>query len=156
MATKTELSTDTAQELLEYEPDELVRLLGVRQAAIEKDPSIQGSFDPDVQQEDYAWADVVTVGKRIWNTLHIQAYNFVCGDDEESKEWRERIIGALGVSVAAGVVALSNALISIGIAAALAGVLAALLIKHFFIPAAKDGYETACKLWKEELPQSSE
>jgi hypothetical protein len=142
--------------LLKYEPDELVRLLGVRQAAIEKDPSIQGAFEPDVRREDYDWADVVAVGKRIWDTLHIQAYNLVCGADEKGKEWRERIIGAFGVSVAAAVVALTNALISIGIAAALAGVLAALIIKHFFLPAARDGYKTACKIWKEDLPQSSD
>lgn len=156
MVTQTELSTDAAEKLLKYEPDELVRLLGVRQAAIEKDPGIQGSFEPDVRREDYDWADVVAVGRRIWDRLHIQAYSLVCGTDEASKEWRERIIGALGVGVAGAVVVLTNALVSIGIAAALAGVLAALIIKHFFIPAARDGYQTACKLWKEELPQSGE
>jgi len=135
----------------------LVRILGVRQAAIEKDPGIQGAFEPDVRREDYDWADVVAVGRRIWDRLHIQAYALVCGTDEESKQWRERIIGAFGIGgVAAAVVILTNALVSIGIAAALAGVLAALIIKHFFIPAARDGYETACKLWEEELPQSSE
>ena len=48
------------------------------------------------------------------------------------------------------------ALVSIGIAAALAGVLAAPIIKRFVLPAAEVGYKTACELWEKEVPQISE
>ena len=76
------------------------------------------------------------------------------GNRDRDREDRNKIATVLGISAEAAVIALTGVLIgTFGIAAALAGVLAALIIKRYAVPGAKEGRAAMCELGKENLPK---
>jgi hypothetical protein len=151
-------TVEAAEELLELDEEELELLLGTRMKAIEENPEIQGFFQPSVSYaESFGSKEaVVRVARKMVDRLHMQAYLFVCGTDPEDEQARTDILDALKISSGAAVAALATALISgLGVAAALAGVVAALIIKRFVQPTIKEGYNAMCKEWKVQIPDMS-
>jgi hypothetical protein len=153
------LTKEAGDELFELDEEELEFLLGVRVKAIEEDPQIQGFFQPDVSYAD-RFGDknsLRRIGKRMVDKLHMQAYTFVCGTDPDDEQSRQEILDALKISSGAAVAALAAVLVSgLGLAAAVAGVVAALIIKKFIKPTLDAGYEAMCTEWKKYLPESGE
>jgi len=153
------LTKEAGDELLELDEEELEFLLGVRVKAIEEDPQIQGFFQPNVSYADrFGPRDSLgRIGKRMVDKLHMQAYTFVCGADPEDEKSRQDILNAFKISSGAAVAALAATLVSgLGLAAAVAGVVAALIIKKFIKPTLGAGYEAMCTEWKKHLPEGSE
>jgi len=154
MATQNQLSRAAAKELLSRSPDQLYELLGVRAKATEDDLSKQGFLDPAVAYSEHMGPkeDLEKIGRRMFHKLQTQAYGLVCGKDPEDESDRNKIVTALGIGTEAAVIALTSVLIgTFGLAAALAGVLAALIIKRFAEPTLKEGQAAMCELWKENL-----
>jgi hypothetical protein len=97
--------------------------------------------------------DLQNIGRSMFNKLQMQAYGLVCDKELEDKEDRNKIVVALGIGTEAAVIALTSVLIgTFGLAAALAGVVAALIIKRFAEPTLKEGQDAMCEMWKEYLP----
>src|SRR6266536_6446312 len=113
MTTKSELSESKAQELIAKNETQLHELLGMTMKTVQEDLQKQGSFDPGVTYSDHLGPreNLQLIGRRVFNKVHVQAYNLVCGSDPEDKEDRDRIIGALGLSASAVVVAITGVLI---------------------------------------------
>lgn len=157
MATQSKLSKTAAKKLLASEPDQLYEMLGVRIKASQRDLSLQGEYDPSVVYSKHMgpMEDLQRIGRRMFNKLQIQAYKLVCGADPEDEADRNKIIDALGVSGEAAVVVLSSVLVgTFGLAAAFAGVVAALIIRRFAMPTLKEGHAAMCEVWKEHLPNN--
>jgi hypothetical protein len=155
MDIRNEFSEAQAQELLSRDTDQLYELLGMRIKAVEEDLEKQGTFVPQVEYSAHMGPaeDLSKIGRRMLNKVHVQTYGLVCGTDPEDDEDRKKILDALGISVDAAVVVLAGVLVStFGLAAAFAGVLAALIIKRFAVPALGEGHAGICELWAEYLP----
>jgi hypothetical protein len=153
MATK--LSKQAATELLSHDRDQLYMMLGMRSLAIQADHRKQASYQPVVVYSTHMGPkdDLIEIGQRMFNKLQRQTYGLVCGNKKEDKEDRDKILVGLGISAEAAVIALTSVLIgSFGLAAAFAGVVAALIIKRFAEPTLEEGRQAMCALWKENLP----
>jgi hypothetical protein len=152
------LSAEIGKELLELDEEELEYLLGERVKAIEEDMQIQGNFQPIVSySKSFGPKDALpAIGRRMVYKLRVQAYDLLCGTDPEDVQWRKDILDATKISSGAAVASLAAMFVSgLGIAAALAGVLAALIIKKFVQPTFKAGHEAMCEEWKKSLPEST-
>ena len=138
--------------LLQSDPDQLYAELGLRQLAIQADPTQAGMIEPTATFDaDFAGPmDVMKeMGQKFFARFSKDAYGLVCGADQENAEQRKSILDALGGGTAAFAAALSAAFVSwFGWAPAIAAVVAALVIRLFF----KTGYGAMCDVWKEHLP----
>ena len=140
MAVNSVLSEAQAADLLSMSPDQLYELLGM--GAQSAGTELLGPKD-----------SIKGIGKRMFGELHGQAYHLVCGSDAEDEADRNQFLGALGMGVEGAVVVLAGVLVSrLGLAAAMAGVLAALIVKRFAMPTLKEGYAAMCEVWREHLP----
>lgn len=141
--------------LLESDPEQLFEELGIRATAVGKDPALAGSFDPTVTYDAALLGpmdDLRHFGKKFFERWSAQSYNLVCGGGLEDQNERKRLLDAFGLgrdSVAAFLAALL--VVHLGLAPALAAVVAALVLRLFFRP----GYEAMCAVWKEKLPPLS-
>ena len=139
--------------LLDAEDDQLYEQLGIRARALAIDPGTAGSFDPSVTYDEARMGlkdDVKEFGKRLFRRWNKEAHNLVCGSKEGDQKDREDLLKAFGVSesvVAATVAALLVS--SLGVAPAIAAVVAALAVRKFFRP----GYEEFCAVWGEHLAE---
>jgi hypothetical protein len=150
----TGLSEAEASSLLQRDEDQLYEMLGIRLAATRENTALQGQYNLDVEYGAHMGPaeDLRKIGKRMVKTLNRQAYGLVCGNDPEDTADRNKILSALNLSVDAAVIALTTVLVgTFGLAAALAGTVAALIVKRFAVEAIDDGHETMCELWKEKL-----
>lgn len=111
-----------------------------------------GHFDvqPDQTLESQGiMEDFAGFGRRYFQRLNLQAYALVCGSDAENSEQRQELIHAFGIGRDAVAPALAAMLVGyLGLAPAIAAVVAALMIRLFFQP----GYEAMCDTWKTKLP----
>ena len=144
-------SEQTMNRLLLATEDQLYEQLGIRAKAIAENPAIAGSFDPDVTYDGAAMGpldDVREFGRRLFRRWNREAYKLICSSEDTGD--RKKMLDAFGVGPAAVAATISGLLVAhLGLAPALAGILAALAIKHFFRPA----YEEFCGLWLEKLPK---
>ena len=155
MEAQIELSKTAAKDLLKKDEDQLYELLGLRQLKIEEDLTVQGDFELSVTYAEHMgpMENIQKIGRRVFNKLNFQAYGLVCGTDPDDEEDRNKIVGAIGFGTEAAVIALSGILVSsFGIAAAIAGVIAAIIIKRFAEPALNEGIAAICEIWKDDLP----
>jgi hypothetical protein len=143
------------EKLLERDERNLYAELGMRLEAIKQDPSISGNFDLDAQgYEAFGVPKVIRdFGQQFFERMSVQAYALVCGSNAEHSQEREKLISAFGIGKEAVAPALAALMVSsLGLAPALAAVLAALVIKLFFKP----GHAAMCEVWKARLPQAKE
>lgn len=141
------------KKLLKSDEEQLYETLGIVAKAIENDPSKSGSFEPRVTY-DFAHMglkeDVMEMGQKLFNRWIVEAYKLACGSDRQGRKDREALMEAFGfndeVMIAAALAALF--VTNLGLAPALAAVMAVLVLKRFFRPA----HEEFCIVWKKNLP----
>lgn len=144
----------TIEKLLKAEDSQLYEQLGMRAKAIADDPTKAGLFEPHVVYDQAQMGlkeDVLELGQRLFQRWNREAHNLVCGAEVQDQQDRSSLLGAFGIDEVAVAAALSALLVTnLGIAPALAAVVAVLLVKHFFRP----GYEEFCQVWKKSLGSS--
>ena len=138
--------------LLQNDEDQLYLELGKRLSAIKQDPSLSGSFTPDLPSDVEALGpvdDLKEIARRFFARFNAQAYQLVCGAEAENSEEREQVLNAFGIGQDAVAAAIVGLLVSqLALAPAVAAVVAALIVRLFFRPA----YESMCEVWSEKQP----
>jgi hypothetical protein len=135
----------------EYDEKALIEEVGLRSAAIRNAPVVAGEINPDVTYDAEHLGpmdDIKELSTRIFRRVERELHSIVCGSASEDKKDRDSILKATGL----GDVALGAAIYSVltgplGMAPAIATVLAALLIKRIFVPSG----EEVCKFWGEKI-----
>jgi hypothetical protein len=150
----TELSQQAQpaiEKLLKADEDQLYEQLGMRAKALAQDPALAGYFEPEVTYEAAQMGlkeDVLNFGQQLFKRWNAEAFKLVCSAEVEDAQFRDQLLNAFGVSDAAVAAVLASLLITnLGIAPAIAGVVAALVIKRFFRPV----YDEFCVVWKKSL-----
>ncbi len=157
MNTQNVFSVQEAEELLSMDEVELNSLLELRINALHTDASLslQPTFEvPDVGLEVALppWIQN-TVDAMIATALR-QAHNVLCSEQPEFTDLRKSLIDALGLGGSAAVIAMAAFLTgTLGLAAAIATVLATIVIKKIGGPALQAGHRTLCKELEKMLPK---
>jgi hypothetical protein len=141
------------EKLLRADQEQLFEQLGMRAKAIAEDPTKGSSFEPQItydQAEMGPKEDVREFGRRLFGRWNVEVHRVICGSDPEDQKAREDLVNAFGISDVAVAAALSALLVTyLGLAPAIAAVVAALVSKRFFRPA----HEEFCQVWKKNLLQ---
>ncbi len=136
--------------LIEYDEESLIKQVAMRAEATKVDPAIAGSYDPTVTY-DFEHAgiadDLRDLGGRILRRWERELYGVVCGTSQEDAEDRANILSKIGADDAVLGAAVASVLIGLGVSAAVAAVLAALLLKRILKP----GGQEVCTYWSERL-----
>ncbi len=142
--------------LLEADENQLYEKLAMRSKAIARNITICSSFEPqgivsnDIQMGSRD--DLQDFGRRLFSRLNAEAFKLFCGSDPQDKKDRAELAGAFsikGTEVTVATVLSSLLVTHLGLAPAIAAVIAALVMKRFFHPA----YEEFCKFWEKNLPK---
>lgn len=151
MATDPTLAT-AVENLLESDENQLFEQLGIRMNAMRSDPAVAGTYDPAVSYDAAQMGvldDVRAFGKRVFGRWNREAWELVCGTAKEDGDDRQSLLAGLGVDKTTAAAALAALLVGqLGMAPALAAVVAALVVKRFFRPV----YDEFCSTWKGSLP----
>jgi hypothetical protein len=151
MSSLAQKAEPALEALLDYNEDRLFSELGMRLKAVQKDPANSSQFDlaPDKSIEALGLAeDIRAFGRKYFARVNAQVYSLVCGSDADETEERNKLMEAFGVGADAVGPALAALLVAqLGLAPAIAAVVAALAIRLFFKPA----HEAMCETWKEKL-----
>lgn len=122
--------------LLASDESQLYEELGIRAAAIERQPEIAGSFAPPVTYDAAAMGpldSVRDVGRRIFRLWEASAYGLACGTDASDKEDRQSLTDAFGGKSTTVAALMAALLVShFGMAPAIAAVIAAIVVRRFF------------------------
>jgi hypothetical protein len=139
--------------LIAYDEESLIKQVAMRAEAAKDDPSIAGSYEPKVTY-DFEHAgiagDLLDLGGRILRRWERELHGVVCGTSQEDAEDRANILSKIGADDAVLGAAVATVLIGLGVSAAVAAVLAALLLKRILKP----GGHEVCKFWSERLTTS--
>ena len=138
----------------DVDEETLYEELGIRAKAIQENPGLSSSFDPAATYDQSTMGildDVRNYGKRLFRRWSAEGYKLICGDDPEDEEDRKELADAFGLggNKAASVMA-AMLVAQLGLAPAIATVIAAILIKRFVL---NPVYEQFCATWKVHLPQ---
>ena len=156
MSDLAEMARPAVDELLQRNEDELYMELGARLQAMGRDPVLSSSFAPQIDTglESFgAMEDFKEFGKRFFERVNVHAYELVCGTDSTNAGERQKVVDAFGVGKEAVAATMAGLLVvQLGLAPAIAAVVAAIVISVFF----RSAHEAMCKVWKEHLPQSPE
>ncbi len=149
----TKQAETAVKKLLKSDEEQLYETLGIRVKAMEEDPSKGGYFEPQVTYRAAQMGlkeDIQKLGQKLFNRWNVETYKLVCGSDPESEKDREKLLKAFGTNDDVVIAASLSALLvtSLGMAPAIAAVIAVLLLKRFLHPA----HEEFCQVWKESLP----
>jgi ABC-type dipeptide/oligopeptide/nickel transport system ATPase component len=144
-----EILASEAEMLLELSEGELNQLLEMRVSAIQQDislsfqPSIEVAASPFEAVRMPAWVQK-TVDAMIKTALE-QTHNVICSDDPDYLPLRTQLVSTLGLGGTAAVLTFAGFLTTtLGVAAALATVVATIIIKKIGEPALKAGHQTMC------------
>ena len=151
--TKLEKKAKPAVEkLLRKDEDQLYKELGMREKKIAGDPYLMAPFDFDVTYDVAVMGpmdDLRKFGEQLFKRYQVEAHKLFCPKEEGDKEDIDNLKKILGIDDAAVAALIAVALVTnVGIAAALAAVVAALIVKRFLRPT----YEETCKAWAKYLP----
>ncbi len=139
------------EQLLKADEQQLYEQLGIRARAVAEDPAIGSSFRPEVTYDQAQMGlkeDVQEFGRRLFRRWQTEAFKLVCGKDPGDEQERTKLMEAFGLGEVAIASTLAALLVTyLGILPALAGVIAAVLIKRFSRP----GYEEFCNVWDKSL-----
>jgi hypothetical protein len=151
MADLDSLAQPAVEQLLKADEQQLYEQLGIRAKAVAGDPSIGSSFAPTVTYDQAQMGlkeDVQEFGQRLFGRWQTEAFKLVCGHDPGDEQDRQKVVNAFGLGEVAIASTLAALLVThLGIVPALAGVIAALVVKRFFRP----GYEEFCQVWDKRL-----
>ncbi len=131
--------------------DDLYQELGLRLKAMQQDVSLSSSFQPTIPhniQAQGAAEDLRKFGELFFQRVHGQAFELICGSQNQDNEQRQQVLDAFGVGRDAVGAAIAGILIAqLGLAPIIAPVVAALILRLVFKPA----YESMCGVWKEKV-----
>ena len=136
--------------LVDYDENSLIKQVALRAEAAKEDPTIAGSYDPVVTYdfEHAGLADeLLDLGGRILRRWERELHSVVCGTSQDDEKDRANILSKIGADDAVLGAAVATVLIGLGVSAAVAAVLAALLLKRILKPAGQE----VCKFWSERL-----
>lgn len=150
---------DLAQKLLELDEDTLKAQLGIYAQEISQDITARSA---SIEMLDESLAAIprgvvskgtdVSFGDRLFKRLNVKSYNLMCSnisDLVEQAETLKQLQDAYEQSAAKAASFLVPVLITnLGLAPAIAAIIAALIIKTISSATA----ETICEVWKEKLP----
>ncbi len=146
-----EMAEPAVKQLLVSDEGQLYEVLGIRAKALTQDVSKSASFEPDVVYdvaEMGALDDVRDFGRRLFKRWSQAAYDLVCGKETDNEEDRKKLRDAFGLgNVTVGAVLTGLLVSSLGLAPAIAAVVAAIVVKLFFHPA----YKEFCETWKKRV-----
>jgi hypothetical protein len=141
---------DSVQNLEALTDDDLYQVLTLRVRAIEAEPNRSGDFSLQTPKLMGVSEDLVNFGRKFFNRLQHNAYELLCGKDDDYKDLRNQVNEALSSSITAATGVIAAALVStIGLAPAIAAVIAAILLRLV----GKTTLQATCALWTEKLPQ---
>jgi hypothetical protein len=153
----TELSKQAEpaiEKLLKADEDQLYEQLGIRAQAMAQDVAKSASFEPEVTYDAAQMGlkeDLKDFGQRLFKRWNAEAFKLVCSTDAQDEQFRGQILNAFSVSDAAVAALLASLLVTnLGMAPAIAAVVATLIIKRFFRPV----YDEFCVTWKKSLADS--
>lgn len=138
----------------DYDDKALTKEIALRAASMSKSASIAGELNPAVSEDAEhlgTTEDLLELGTRIFRRVEREIHGMVCGGAAEDKGDRESILKATGSDVALGTALYAALTASLGLAPAVATVVAALLIKRIFAPAG----EEICKFWAERIAKQA-
>jgi hypothetical protein len=139
-----------ANDLAEYDESSLIEQLGIRAKLMERDPSIAGNFSPQVTYDAKFLGpldDVKALGLRILKRWNKELFSIACGSGKDDEADRTKILSALTLSEGAAIGAMIPILTGLGLAPALAAILAAIIVKRFLGTA----IDTVCEAWKRQV-----
>lgn len=139
-----------ADDLAGYDEDALIELLGVRAKSIESNPAIAGQFAPEAKYDGKVMGPLDSIralGLRILKEWNKQLFGIVCGGAADGAADRTKILNALSLGEGAAIAAIIPVLTALGLAPALAAVVAAIVVKRFLGTA----IDTICEAWKEQI-----
>lgn len=152
--TKLEKKAQPAvQKLLRKDEDQLYKELGMRQKVIAKDPYLMAGFDFDAPYDVTVMGpmdELRKFGEQLFKRYQVEAHKIFCPKEEGDKEDIDNLKKAIGIDDAAVAAFITAAIVAsgVGIAPALAAVVAVLIVKRFLRPT----YEETCKAWAKYLP----
>lgn len=139
------------QLLLELDEAQLYAELGLRAQSLSVEPSEAGSYMTTFQAPQDAGDYFKDLGFRIYRRLSKGAFDLVCSD--EGAEVRENLSKALKIDSASVLSILTPFLIAnFGIAPAVAGVVAVIILKFVFTPVIDEIKTDLCLTWQKRLP----
>ncbi|HSO70858.1 MAG TPA: hypothetical protein VLQ67_14640 [Arachnia sp.] len=142
-----------AEKLQQSSESQLLEELGARARAVQSDPALGAHYDLELAPDDtvMGWReDALELGRQLFSRWEREAYNLLCGAADDDTADRKKLGEAFGVSDVIVAASISTALAaSFGLAAPVAAVIAAILVKRFFRP----GYEEFCRFWGKTLDQ---
>lgn len=153
MSDLTKQAESSIAKLMQSDEDQLYEELGMRAKGLAQDPSKAGFFAPQITYNMKAMGpmdEIRKFGRRLFNRWLVEAYKLLCGSELANKEDRQELVKAVAAdSTTFGAVVSALLISQLGLAPAIAAVVAALLVKRFFNPA----YEEFCKMLGENLPK---
>jgi hypothetical protein len=142
-----------AQSLNSRDEAALEVLIGLRQKAIERDPSLKDNVEFEPKYDGTTMGpleEVKKLGLRILKKWNKELHEVVCGKGTKDKKDRAAVLESLNLGEAAVIGAVASALLSLGVVAALAAALAPLIVKRFIWPAKDE----LCAAWAEAIKAS--
>jgi hypothetical protein len=137
----------TAAEKLQHSSEsQLFEELGLRERAVVQDPALASQFDLQPAEEVVMGIreEAAAFGRQLFARWEKEAYQLLCGKASTDSTDRKKLADAFGMSDVVVSASIATALVgSFGLAAPVAAVIAAILIKRFFRP----GYEEFCRFW---------
>lgn len=142
-----------AEKLQQSSEAELFAELGIRDRAVAQDASLASHYDLKPASEEAVMGlreDAAEFGRQLFARWEKEAYQLLCGGASGDTEDRKKLADAFGVSEVLVSASIASALVgSFNLAAPIAAVIAALVVKRFFRP----GYEEFCRFWGKKLDQ---
>ena len=136
---------NAAEALLSKDEEALLLEIGLREKAIQVDPTCGGEPYLRVQYDSTHMGlidDAKSLGRRIMMRWNKELYGVVCGknagggaEKAEDKKMRDDLLKALNLGDAAVIAAVATGLITLGAPAAIAAPVAPFLVKKFIMPA---------------------
>ena len=126
--------------------NDLFAELGARAEALSQDPEAKAAGLS--AQAEGVGDTIAALGRRVYGRIERELYALLCGTDEDDSEDREKLKASIGLGTDVVVAGIVTVLVSgLGLAPAIASVVAALLIRRVFKP----GYKETCEFWGERL-----
>ncbi len=149
--TLTAAATPALTSLLDSDENQLFEQLGITVQSFGEDPSLAGEFAPAVTFDATLMGPldgVRRLGERIFRRWEVEAHALVCGGGDDERADRKAIGDAFGLGGTAVAATMAGVLVtSVGLAPAVAAIIAAIIVKRFLQP----GLEAFCQVWQERL-----
>jgi len=144
--TKEDDTVAAAQTLQDRNVDDLLMLLARREEAIEADPSLADdpTLDVDYKSSGMPAETLRAMGRKIMLRWNRALFDLVCKSSDDAD--RKKLVDAFGLGETALIGAVASLLLTIT-NPAIAAAAAAIIVKHFILPAGG----VVCETWEEAI-----